>query len=62
MNNPELEAAFQTVLKACKAHNVPCGISPSTAPDIAKRLGEGWKMIRTTTPAIAAWRASNPGR
>jgi 4-hydroxy-2-oxoheptanedioate aldolase len=61
-NNPELEAAFQTVLKACKAHNVPCGISPSTAPDIAKRLGEGWKMIRTTTPAMAAWRAANPGR
>ena len=61
-NDPELEAAFQTILKSCKAHNVPCGISPSTAPDIAKRVGEGWKMIRTTTPAITAWRAANPGR
>jgi 4-hydroxy-2-oxoheptanedioate aldolase len=61
-NNPELEAAFQTILKACKAHNVPCGISPSTGPDIAKRVGEGWKMIRTTTTAMAEWRASNPGR
>jgi 4-hydroxy-2-oxoheptanedioate aldolase len=46
-NSPEVEAAFQTVLAACKAHNVACGITALTKADIDKRLKEGWKMIRT---------------
>ena len=44
---PEVEEALQTILKACKAHNVPCGITAITKADVDKRLKEGWKMIRT---------------
>jgi 4-hydroxy-2-oxoheptanedioate aldolase len=46
-DSPELEKARQTILAACKAHNVPCGITALTKPDVEKRLKEGWKMIRT---------------
>jgi 4-hydroxy-2-oxoheptanedioate aldolase len=62
MNSPELEQGFQTILKACLAHNVPCGITALNARDIAKRRMEGWKMIRTTEAALVAWRASQAGR
>jgi 4-hydroxy-2-oxoheptanedioate aldolase len=44
---PEVEQARQTILAACKAHNVACGITALTKPDVDKRLKEGWKMIRT---------------
>jgi 4-hydroxy-2-oxoheptanedioate aldolase len=54
---PELEAAFQQILRACKAHNVACAITASSASDVAKRVKEGWKIIRSTVPAIAAGRA-----
>ena len=47
-NSPEIEQAFQTILRACLAHNVACGITAVTAQNIARRLAEGWKMIRTT--------------
>src|SRR5580704_6648721 len=46
-DSPEVEEALQTILKACKAHNVPCGITAITKADVDKRLKEGWKMIRT---------------
>jgi len=46
-DSPELEQARQTILASCKAHNVPCGITALTKPDVEKRLKEGWKMIRT---------------
>jgi len=46
-NTPEVEAAFQTVLAACKAHNVACGIVAIGKANVDKRLKEGWKMIRT---------------
>jgi 4-hydroxy-2-oxoheptanedioate aldolase len=62
MNSPELEQGFQTILKACLAHNVACGITATTARDIAKRRMEGWKMIRTTEAALVAWRATQGGR
>jgi 4-hydroxy-2-oxoheptanedioate aldolase len=62
MNSPELEQGFQTILKACLAHNVPCGITALNARDIAKRRMEGWKMIRTTEAALVAWRATQAGR
>jgi len=62
INSPEVEQAFQTILKACLAHNVACGITALSGQDIAKRLAEGWKMIRTTNTALAQWRASPAGR
>jgi 4-hydroxy-2-oxoheptanedioate aldolase len=61
-NSPEIEQAFQTILRACLGHNVACGITATTAQGIAQRLGEGWKMIRTTNGALNQWRASQPGR
>jgi 4-hydroxy-2-oxoheptanedioate aldolase len=61
-NSPEVEQAFQTILKACQAHNVACGITALNGDDIAKRLAAGWKMIRTTGPALVQWRASQAGR
>jgi 4-hydroxy-2-oxoheptanedioate aldolase len=61
-NAPEVEDAFQTILKACLARNVACGITALSGPDIARRLAQGWKMIRTTNPALAQWRASTGAR
>jgi len=46
-DSPEVERARQTILAACKAHNVVCGITALTKADVDKRLKEGWKMIRT---------------
>jgi 4-hydroxy-2-oxoheptanedioate aldolase len=51
-NSPEIEQAFQTILRACLGRNVACGITATTAQGIARRLGEGWKMIRTTNGAL----------
>jgi 4-hydroxy-2-oxoheptanedioate aldolase len=43
---PEREAALQTVLKACKAHNIACGIAAvGTAAEAERRVKEGWKYI-----------------
>ncbi len=56
-NTPELEAAFQQILKACKTHNVACAITATSGNDVAKRVKEGWKIIRSTVPAITAGRA-----
>ena len=61
-NSPELEQGFQTILKACLAHNVACGITALNARDIGKRLEDGWKMIRTTESALTQWRAAGAGR
>jgi 4-hydroxy-2-oxoheptanedioate aldolase len=61
-NSAELEQGFQTILKACLAHNVACGITALNGSDIIKRLAEGWKMIRTTEAALLQWRASQTGR
>ena len=58
INSPELEQGFQTILRACLARNVPCGITATTAPMIARRLAEGWKMIRTTDRALTQYRAT----
>jgi 4-hydroxy-2-oxoheptanedioate aldolase len=52
-SSPEVEAAFQQVLKACKAHKVACGITAGNATDIVRRVKEGWNIIRSTVPAIA---------
>ena len=61
-NAPEVEQARQTILRACLARNVACGLTETTAPGIARRLAEGWKMIRTTEVALTQWRASSSGR
>lgn len=59
---PELEQAFQTILRACKAHNVACGITATSGAAVTRRLNEGWKFIRTTPSALQQYRAANPGR
>jgi len=46
-DSPEVEQARQTILAACKAHNVACGITALVKADVERRLKEGWKMIRT---------------
>jgi 4-hydroxy-2-oxoheptanedioate aldolase len=56
-NSPETEAAFQQILRACKAHKVACAITANTASDVVKRVKEGWNIIRSTVPAITAGRA-----
>jgi 4-hydroxy-2-oxoheptanedioate aldolase len=54
---PEVEAARQTILKACLAHNVACGMTPTNAADAVRRINEGWKMIRSTEAVIRETRA-----
>lgn len=55
--SPEVEAARQTILRACLAHHVACGITANSPADMVKRLSEGWKMIRATVETIRAARA-----
>lgn len=42
--SPEHEAAIQTVLKACQAHDVPCAITVKTS-DVVKRLEQGFRVV-----------------
>ena len=56
-SSPEVEAAFQQVLKACKAHKVACGITAGNANDLVRRVKEGWNIIRSTVPAITQGRS-----
>ena len=53
---PELEQAFQRVLAACKKHNVACAISANSGADVARRSKEGWRIIRSSVPAITQGR------
>jgi 4-hydroxy-2-oxoheptanedioate aldolase len=55
--SPEVEAARQTILKGCLAHNVACGITVGNGADMVKRLNEGWQMIRATVEIIRDGRA-----
>ncbi len=43
-NAPEIEAAIQTVLKACLTHKVACGITASAA-DMPRRVKEGFRIL-----------------
>src|SRR5262245_57752818 len=52
ISSPEVEAGFQRVLKACKAHKLGCAITAGNANDVVRRVKEGWNIIRSTTPAI----------
>ena len=54
---PEVEVAFRKVLTACKTHKIACAITANTADDVAKRVKEGWNIIRSTLPAITGGRA-----
>jgi 4-hydroxy-2-oxoheptanedioate aldolase len=56
-NSPELETGFQQVLSACKTHKLACAITANSANDVARRVREGWTIIRSTVPAITAGRA-----
>jgi hypothetical protein len=55
-NAPEVETAFQQVLSACKARKVACGITAGSGADVARRVKEGWSIIRSTVPAITQGR------
>jgi 4-hydroxy-2-oxoheptanedioate aldolase len=57
LGSPELETAFQRILAACKRHNVPCGLTAGSGEDVARRVREGWRLIRSTVPAITEGRA-----
>ncbi len=46
-NAPEVEAARQSILRACLRHNVACWISPTNRADLDRRMKEGWRMFRT---------------
>lgn len=46
-NAPEVEAARQSILRACLKHNVACWISPTNKADLDRRMKEGWRMFRT---------------
>jgi 4-hydroxy-2-oxoheptanedioate aldolase len=50
--SPEVEAALQKVLNACKSHKIGCAITANTANDIVRRVKEGWNIIRSTAPVI----------
>jgi 4-hydroxy-2-oxoheptanedioate aldolase len=56
-NAPETEAAFQQVLRACKANKLGCAITANSAADVVRRVREGWTIIRSTVPSITAARA-----
>ena len=55
--SPEVEAGLQKVLGACKTHKVSCAITATNGNDIARRVREGWNIIRSTVPAINQGRA-----
>jgi 2-keto-3-deoxy-L-rhamnonate aldolase RhmA len=53
-----VENAIQTVLAACLAHDVPCGITAGVA-DIAERIEQGFRVfIVTDAEAIPVGRAA----
>ena len=54
---PELEEAFQQILAACLRHNVACAITANSGEDVARRVREGWRIIRTTVDGAEAGRA-----
>ncbi len=56
-DSPELEEAFQRILAACVRHDVACAISANTGEDVARRVREGWRIIRTTVRAADEGRA-----
>ncbi len=56
-DSPEVEAGFQRVLEVCKSHRIACAITAKTPDDVARRVKEGWNIIRSDVPSITAGRA-----
>jgi 4-hydroxy-2-oxoheptanedioate aldolase len=54
---PELEEAFQQILAACLRHDVACAITANSGEDVARRVREGWRIIRTSVAGANAGRA-----
>ena len=53
-----VEGAIQSVLAACRAHRVPCGITAGV-DDIADRIEQGFQLlIVSDSAALAAGRAA----
>jgi 4-hydroxy-2-oxoheptanedioate aldolase len=57
LGSSELEDAFLEILAACQRHDVPCAISANAGEDVARRVGEGWRIIRTTVNGAEQGRA-----
>jgi 4-hydroxy-2-oxoheptanedioate aldolase len=55
--SPELEQAFGQIVAACQRNGVACAISANTGEDVARRVRDGWRIIRTTVAAANAGRA-----
>ena len=56
-----VEAAIQTVLAACQAHGVPCGITAGV-DDIAERIAQGFRMFIVSDPAAVTVGRAAVGR
>lgn len=56
-----VEDAIQTILNACKTHDVPCGITAGS-DDIGDRIGQGFRVfIVSDTAAVTAGRLAAKG-
>lgn len=56
-----VEAAIQTILASCQAHEVPCGITAG-ADDIAGRIEQGFRMFIVSDAAAATAGREAAGR
>lgn len=43
-DDPEVEQAIQTIVDACRAHDIACGITAG-AGDMARRIGQGFTIL-----------------
>ncbi|MDX1392768.1 MAG: aldolase/citrate lyase family protein [Gemmatimonadota bacterium] len=56
-----VENAIQTVLAACREHDVPCGITAGV-DDIGERIAQGFRVFIVTDPAAIAVGREAAGR
>ena len=56
-DSPEVEHGRQTILAACKAHYVACGITALTKADVRKRL-----KVRMEDDSDGPWRVIAPSK
>ena len=52
-DHPDREAGLQAILKACLAHDVPCGVL-TNENEIQRRIEEGWKYLEVPGGVISA--------
>lgn len=43
--SPEMDAAIETIVKACQTHRIFCGMSAESADDMQKRITQGFKIL-----------------